>query len=254
MEKSDSIDKYYLAITSLLKRIYEEERVNIEKAADVLVKAIKEDRLIHVFGTGGHSAMGAEEMFYRAGGLVPINPILDPGIVLHFGGPRSTDIERLPGYCAKILHHYNLKEGDPIIIVTAYGINACTIDAALEAKKMGLTVIAVTSPEFSKNIPLDHPARHPTKKNLFEVADIVIDCKMPFGDAVVEIEGLQQKVAPVSTILNAFILNLLVAKTVEKLVKEGVAPPIWMSSNIPGGDEFNRKWLEKYRNRIKLIL
>ncbi|MCR6624693.1 MAG: SIS domain-containing protein, partial [archaeon YNP-LCB-024-027] len=85
MEKFDSIDKYYLAVTSLLKRIYEEERINIEKAADVLVKAIKEDRLVHVFGTGGHSAMGAEEMFYRAGGLVPINPILDPGIVLHFG-------------------------------------------------------------------------------------------------------------------------------------------------------------------------
>ena len=76
---------------------------------------------------------------------------------------------------------------------------------------------------------------------------------MPFGDAIVEIEGLPQKVAPVSTILVSFVLNALVAKTVEKLVKEGITPPIWMSANIPGGDEFNRKWLEKYRNRIKLI-
>jgi len=249
----DSIDKLYSGVISLLKRIYEEERENIEKAADVLARAIKEDRLIHVFGTGGHSHMGAEELFYRAGGLVPINPILDPGVMLSYGGPRSTTVERIPGYCAKIMHHYDLKKGDPIIIVNAYGINACTIDAALEAKKLGLTVIAVTSPEFSKRIPPDHPARHPSKKNLFEIADITIDCKMPFGDAIVEIEGLPQKVAPVSTILVSFVLNALVAKTVEKLVKEGITPPIWMSANIPGGDEFNRKWLEKYRNRIKLI-
>ncbi len=76
---------------------------------------------------------------------------------------------------------------------------------------------------------------------------------MPFGDAVVEIEGLPQKVAAVSTILISFTLNALIAKTIEKLVKEGIVPPIWMSANIPGGDEFNKKWLEKYKNRIKLL-
>jgi len=249
----DSIDKYYESITGLLKRIYEQERSNIERAADVLVKAIKEDRLIHVFGPGGHSHMAMEELFYRAGGLVPINPIFEPGIMLHHGAIKSTIIERIPGYCSRILDYYDVREGDPFIIATAYGINSCTIDAALEAKKRGLTVIAVTSPEFSKSIPPDHPARHPSRKNLYEIADIVIDCKMPFGDAVVEIEGFPQRVAPSSTILVAFTLNLLVAKTVEKLVKEGVKPPVWMSANIPGGEEYNRQWISRYKYRIKSL-
>ncbi len=249
----DSIDRYYENIVVLLRRIYEEERSSIERAADILAKAIKEDRIIHVFGSGGHSHMAMEELFYRAGGLVPINPIFEPGIMLHHGAIKSTIIERIPEYCSRILDYYDVKEGDPIIIATAYGINSCTIDAALEAKKRGAIVIAVTSPEFSKSIPLDHPARHPSKKNLFEVADIVIDCKMPFGDAIVEIEGFPQKVAPSSTILVAFTLNMLIAKTIEKLVKEGVEPPVWMSANIPGGDEYNRRWIQKYKYRIKSL-
>ncbi len=249
----DAIDKYYNNVLHFINKIYKEEKENIEKAARILANAIKEDRLIHVFGTGGHSHMGAEELFYRAGGLVPINPILDPGIMLSYGGPRSTIIERIPEYCSKVMKLYDMKKGDPIIIVNAYGINSCTIDAALEAKRRGLIVIAITSPEFSKKIPPDHPARHPSKKNLYELADIVIDCKMPFGDAVVDIEGFPQKVAPISTILISFVLNALVARTVEILLKEGITPPVWMSANIPGGDEFNKKWIEKYRSRIKLI-
>lgn len=53
---------------------------------------------------------------------------------------------------------------DVMIVVNAYGINANAIDAAIESKKMGVKVIAVTSPGFSKVVPSDHPARHPSKK------------------------------------------------------------------------------------------
>lgn len=249
--KSKAIDRYFKVVTDLLNEVYIRERGSIEKAAKILADAIEEGRLIHIFGTGGHSYMGAEEFFYRAGGLIPVNPILDPGVSLAFGALRSTAIERLPGYAQKVMAFYDLKEGDPIIIVNAYGINSCTIDAALEAKRRGLKVIAITSPNFSKQVPPSHPARHPTKKNLFEVADVVIDCHMPYGDAVVEFEGLPQKVAPVSTILIAFILGSLTATTVEILLERGVTPPIWTSSNIPGGDEANKRWIEKYKNRIK---
>jgi uncharacterized phosphosugar-binding protein len=245
------IDKYFDKIVEILEKIKNNEEKNIEKAAEVISKAIMENRIIHIFGTGGHSNIAAEEMFYRSGGLIPINAILDPGINLAFGAIRSILVERTPGYAQSILKNYDLKEGDVMIVANQYGINSVTIDTALEAKKLGLTVIAITSPEFSKKVPLDHPARHPSKKNLFEIADIVINGYMPFGDAVLEIKGVEQKVAPVSTIINAFVVNSIVARTIEKLVEKGIEPPIWVSANIPGGEEANKKWIEKYKGRIK---
>lgn len=250
---SSSTDKYFEKISTLIERLHREEKGNIEKASRIVANAIKQDRVIHVFGTGGHSAIGAQEVFYRAGGLIPINPILDPGIMLSFGALRSTSIERIPGYASTILKFQDIRDGDPFILVNAYGINACTIDSCLEVQKKGCKVIAITSPEFARNVPPDHPARHPSKKNLFEIADVVIDNKMPFGDAVVDIEGFTQKVGPSSTILSAFALNSIVTKTVELLVSEGVTPPVWVSANVPGGEEHNKKWIEKYRSRIRLL-
>ncbi len=248
----EAMRTYYERVTGLLERV-EKEKESVAKAARLTSEAIEKDRLLHVFGTGGHSYIGAEEMFWRAGGLVPVNPIFDPGVSLSHGGTRSSMIERLPGYVKPVLEYYQVKKDDVMIIVNAYGINSATIDAAVESKRMGAKVIAITSPEFSKVVPPDHPARHPSKKSLFELeeVDVVIDCHMPPGDAVVEIEGFSQKVAPVSTILNAFVLNSIVACTVENLVKKGITPPVWMSGNMPGGDEANKKYIEKYFERIK---
>lgn len=243
---------YRDTVVGLLQKIEEEEQGTIDRAADVMAQAIKEDKLIHVIGPGGHSNMGAYELFYRAGGLVPVNAILDPGTLISMGALRSTIIERTPGYGIAVLDAFYVDEG-VLIVVNAYGINAMCIDVALEARRRGVATIGVTSKAFAEKVPPDHPARHPSKKNLFEVVDIYVDCHMPYGDAVVSIGELQQKVGPVSTLVNCFTLNLLVVKTVEKLVAQGITPPVWISANIPGGDEANRKYIENYRGRIRLL-
>jgi uncharacterized phosphosugar-binding protein len=236
----------------LFEQIEREEQQAIDRAADLMAEAIKRDQLIHVIGPGGHSNIGAYEMFYRAGGLVPINAILDPGTLLSMGARRSTIIERTPGYGQAVLEAFEVNDG-VLTIVNAYGINAMCIDVALEARRRGIPTIGVTSRAFAEKVPPDHPARHPSKKNLFEVVDVHIDCHMPFGDAVVSIEGLQQKVAPVSTLVNCFTLNLLVIRTVEKLLEKGITPPIWTSANIPGGDQANKEYIKRYKGRIRLL-
>jgi uncharacterized phosphosugar-binding protein len=236
----------------LFEQIEREEQQAIDRAADLMAEAIKRDQLIHIIGPGGHSNIGAYEMFYRAGGLVPINAILDPGTLLSMGARRSTIIERTPGYGQAVLEAFEVNDG-VLIIVNAYGINAMCIDVALEARRRGIPTIGVTSRAFAEKVPADHPARHPSKKNLFEVVDVHIDCHMPFGDAVVSIEGLQQKVAPVSTLVNCFTLNLLVIRTVEKLLEKGITPPIWTSANIPGGDQANKEYIKRYKGRIRLL-
>ncbi|MGC8601791.1 MAG: sugar isomerase domain-containing protein [Thermoprotei archaeon] len=249
----EPIDDLYERVVELIGRIRVEERESIGKAARVLAKAIAEDRLVHVVGTGGHSYIGAEEFFDRAGGLVPVDPVFEPSLSLSFGALRSTALERIPGLMQRVLSRYDLSPGDPLVIVNSYGINSATIDSALTGREKGLTVIAITSREFQGRVPRDHPARHPTKMNLAEVADIVIDTKVPYEDAVVSVQGAQDKTCAVSTILNAFAIQSLVGQTVKELVSLGVRPPIWVSANVPGGDERNAYWEQKYRSRLRFI-
>jgi len=182
-----------------------------------------------------------------------ISAILDEGTLISNGALRSMAIERTPGYGNIVINDYNLQEGDLLILINAYGINAALIDAALEAKRRKVKIIAVTSVEHALNTPPDHPARHPSKKNLIDLADLVIDSKVPVGDAVLTIEGLDQKVAAISTFANAFVLNSMVAETIEGLVREGIVPPIWTSGNVSGGDEANKKLYGKFLGKIKKL-
>ncbi len=249
---SHYMQKYHKTILSVYEQVMQEEQA-IGKAAALMTSAILDDKLIHVFGPGGHSNMGAYEMFWRAGGLVPINAILDPGTAVQYGAKRSNHIERLHGYTKAVFDAYRISDG-VIIIVNAYGINSMTIDAALEAKKRSVPSIGIGSTTFGKNVPEGHPARHPSNKNLYELVDVFVDCHMPYGDAVVDFEGVEQKVGPTSTLANCFTINLVVVETVRQLVEKGYDPPLWMSANIPGGDESNRKYEEKYGFRIKHLL
>lgn len=249
----DGIAQYHAAITDMLQKIVDTQREPIGRAARRMADAIGEERYIYVIGTGGHSYIACEEMFWRAGGLVPIYPILDPGLSLSHGAWRSNLIERTPGYVIPILKYHGLGRGDVLIVCNAYGINAATIDAAQEGKRLGATVVGVTSTGFASRVPSDHPARHPSKKNLHEIADIFLNTWMPYGDAVVNVPGCSQKVAPSSSLGAAFILNCLVAATVEELVRRGVTPPVWMSANLPGGDETNRQHMEKHLRRVKFL-
>ncbi|MCX7787232.1 MAG: SIS domain-containing protein [Spirochaetes bacterium] len=246
------LQQYKDAIFKAIEQISAEEPV-IQEAAKVMAKSIAEGNLIHVIGPGGHSNMAVEEVLWRSGGLVPINAILDAGTNLIHGAKRSNFIERTPGYAPKVLDAYGVgkKPGEVIVIVNAYGINAMCIDTALEARKRKMVSIGITSREFADRLPKDHPSRHPSGKNLYQEVDYFINCHLPYGDAVVEVEGCAQKVGPTATICNVVTINFLMVETVKALVSLGVKPPVWMSANLPGGDEANRAYEEKYRPLIK---
>ena len=131
----DVIAQYHTAITTMLQKIVDTQREPIRRAARRCADAIVEDRYLYVIGTGGHSYIACEELFWRAGGLVPIYPILDPGFSVSHGAWRSNLIERTPGYVIPVLKYHGLGKGDVLIIVNAYGINSAAIDAATEAKR-----------------------------------------------------------------------------------------------------------------------
>lgn len=246
-------ERYFASVTGLMQRLFEEEGGAIAAAAALVADTVEADRLLHVFGTGGHSAMGAEEIFFRAGGLVAVNAMLDPGVMLSYGALRSTAVERTPGYARAVLDEYGVGAGDVLLIVNAYGINACTIDAALLGRERGATTIAVTSRELQAALPHGHPSRHPSGANLADLCDHVIDCKVPMGDALLEVDGISQRVGASSTFLNALALNLLMVTAIEELARRGVEPAIWQSANSPGGDEANARHIARYRPRVKRL-
>lgn len=247
------IDDYLAKISSLTKSIREEESGSIAAAARVLKEQIARDRLISVFGVSGHSVIGCEEFFWRAGGLACINPLFDHSLNLSGGGLKSTQLERVPGVGDKVLAAQSVQPGDAIILTSIYGMNAATIDAALAAKAKGLTIIAITSRQHAANTPRDFPARHPSGKNLGDLADVTIDNHVPHGDCVVRLPDFDQPLGPCSTILVSFCVQWLVMATVELCLLDGVSPPVWRSANTVGGDEANAAFLARFLPRVKAL-
>lgn len=244
---------YYKSILKNLELVNQTQEENIKKAASLMANAIAEDRLINVYGGGGHTTLCMGEMFFRAGGLSCINPIMETGLSVFNQALKYLELERTVNYGSAIMKYYDLKKDDVLIVFHNIGINPATIDAVMEAKKNGVKIIAVSSSYWQNEMPEDHFIRHPNKTNLFDYADVCIDDFNPVGDAVVNVPGLDTPIAPVSNIVDFYIAHLLEIETVRQCVERGITPPVWSSANTPGGDEKNAAYLEKYRPRIKML-
>jgi len=237
---------YLEAIINLLQKVNQSQAEVIERAAQVIADAIQAEHLVYVFGSS-HAGILTQELFYRAGGLVPVNPILPPGLTTDVRPiTLTTKLERLPGFGAQIIAETPIEAGDILIVHSVSGRNAVTVEVAQGARERGAFVIAVTSLEYSRAVQ----PRQPGMLRLFEVADLVLDNCVPVGDALIELPGLPQRVGPASTVSGAAILNAVVVRTTELLIQRTGNAPIFISANIDGGDEHNERWLEHYRGRL----
>jgi uncharacterized phosphosugar-binding protein len=178
---------------------------------------------------------------------------METGLSVFNQALKYLELERCVNYGRSIMKYYDLQKDDLLIIFHNIGINAATIDAALEAKENGVKIIAVSSSYWQNEMPEDHFIRHPSGKNLFELADVCIDDYNPVGDAIVNVPGFSSPIAPVSNVVDFIIAHLLEIETVKQCVDRGIEPPVWRSANAPGGDEFNAKYLEKYKPLIKSL-
>jgi uncharacterized phosphosugar-binding protein len=238
--------QYFDEIINLLSEIRDSQSQIMEKAAHIIADAILADHLIYVFGAT-HAGILAQELFYRAGGLVPVNPILPPGLVTNIRPSTLTSrLERLPGFGTQIVAESAMEAGDVLIVHSVSGRNAAAVEVAQGAKERGVYVIALTSITYSKSVK----PRKPGAPRLFEVGDLVLDNHAPIGDAIIEIPGMEQKVGPTSTVTGAAILNAIIVEATRILMLHDGNPPVFMSANLDGGDAYNKKWLEHYKGRL----
>lgn len=242
----NSIDAYFTNIAVVLDNVLTTQRDAMEESAKLLADATLGDHNIFAFGCS-HAGLLALEMYYRTGGLATINPVRAPGLTLDIDPATMTSqMERLPEYGRVIADNQPIGEGDVVIIHSVSGRNTVTVDFALRCREKGARVIALTSVAAGKAIP----SRHPSGKLLMDVADVVLDNCGCVGDASIEIKGVPEKVAPTSTAVGAAMLNAIMGRAVELIVERGEVPPIFMSANVPGGDEHNRDMLRRYKNHI----
>lgn len=237
---------YHQAAMRLIEAIARSQGENLERAAQAVFASLRAGGVFHVFGSG-HSHALAEEAYHRAGGLVPVNAIQEVFLTPLTSPRTSSQLERIPGLARIILEDHDLRPGEALMVISNSGINAVPVEVALEGRSRGLTVIALTSLAHSNGVG----SRHPSGKRLFEVADIILDnCGEP-GDAAVRFEGFGGRVGPTSLLAGAYLINSLACRVVELFLAQGLTPPVYLSANVPGGDEHNQELEAKYRGRIR---
>jgi uncharacterized phosphosugar-binding protein len=238
---------YLNSLIDLLEKIRDEEAGSLEKAAKMIADAIENGKSIFGFGCT-HSSLPIQDIVYRAGGLILVNPMYGPGIASLDVRPAqiTSAIERLPGYAKILLDTYPIKEGDILILVSVSGRNAVPIELAQLAKERGIVVIGVTSIEYTSNVE----ARHESGKKMYDFADIVLDNKAPKGDAIVEVDDFPIKFTPASGVTSNAILHALITATIEELLARGITPPVAIAGNVDGGMEHNYRIWEENKDRI----
>ncbi|MFC6347665.1 sugar isomerase domain-containing protein [Vagococcus carniphilus] len=239
--------QYMDRVESILNVVKKEEAESMNQVIELLTTANLEKQSIFIFGAS-HAGILMEEMYYRAGGMMTINPIFGKELMLDRSPITFTSqMERLEGYGVALAKTVDFKENDVLILHSVSGRNPIIIDMALEARKKGVKIVALTNVTYSKSVT----SRHSSGKCLYEVADIVIDNHGDIGDATCDIQGIEQKVGPTSTVIGSMILNSIMVETCQKLVESGMTyPPIFYSANLDGGDKLNQELYEQYKDSI----
>jgi uncharacterized phosphosugar-binding protein len=236
--------RYLHAAADLIVRLEAHEWANIEAAATLMADALVAGGSIHAFGSG-HSHVLVEEAFYRAGGLVPIRPILFEGLMLHASAPLSTALERLPGLAAALLDDHPVAAGDVLLIASNSGSNAVITEMARLARARAIRTIAITSLQHATSDAVSNRG----EARLHDLVDVTIDNGGIVGDAAIAVDGMPTRVAPTSTVIGAAIVNAMVAEAVERMVQRGFIPDVFTSSNVAGGDAVNERFLQADSDR-----
>ncbi len=241
-------------VYATMEKIEGTQELAIRQAAELMAATIEAGRWVHTFGCG-HATLPIEEMYPRIGGFVGFHPMIElplsffTHIVGEMGVHQFVFLERVEGYGQQIMKSYNFDPRDTMWIFSHSGINNVNIDIALEAKARGMKIIVTGSAaEFAGK-----PTRHSSGKQIFELADVVIDSCVPAQDASVDLIHHQDKIGPISTMASVTVVWMTITTVAEILAEKGVKLFIHPSHNVPGDTTAHDRLsaaLAEYKRRI----
>ncbi|MBR7098297.1 MAG: SIS domain-containing protein [Clostridia bacterium] len=231
------MSEYLTKIIENLKRIESEEGEKLQRVAEMVADTIVNDGLIFVFGCG-HSHLPGLDTFYRAGGLANVSAMLDTDLMLHNGAAKSSRMEKMSGIAPEVFRRYVPTEKDMIFIFSASGKNQVPVEMGDAAKAAGVRSVGVSSSAY-----FDRGGR------LHEHVDVALDCKVPYGDACIDVGDA--KMGGLSTSAACFILNTCLINGAKLALERGVKPPIYLSGNVDGGREHNVVLENLFLGRVK---
>lgn len=245
----DPIADYCRSVIESVGRIQNEQHAVMTEVAALLADKVASGRSIYITGCS-HSSLFAQEVYYRAGGFLLMNPIFLPGMTLDVRPVTQTSrYERISGIAEAVLSGSPIRAGDVLFIASVSGRNDVPVEMALWARERGIAVVALTSMAYSQTVT----SRHASGLRLFELADFVLDLMCPEGDAVLDIAGLPVKTGAISTVTGITIMHAVISETLRQLIERGMTPPVFMSGNRDGGDAHNQALLEQYRAQIHYL-
>ena len=238
---------YIAKLKELIDQIETVESDNIRQAAVWVAGALENGHAIYVFGAS-HASILSQELFYRAGGLLPITPIFGREIMLDTAPvTKTSQMEQLEGYGRILANSYPLAVGDVLLLHSVSGRNPVAIDLALAAKDKGVRLIGITNKTYSASVS----SRHSSGKKLMDLCDLVLDNHGEIGDACCSVEGLPVKVGASSTVTGCLIANAIMVEAVEQIQKNKKIPaPVFYSANLDGGAEKNQELFRQFRKQI----
>lgn len=242
------IHTYFDNLQGLLARTLNTQQQAMEAAARMIADCLKGGGMVYTFGTG-HGHLLALEIFYRAGGMVRLCPILDEKLMLHVSAAGSTLEERKEEWVDTLLERYPIQAGDVLISISNSGRNAVPVLLAKAARDRGAAVIALTSMNHTSAVT----SRNSLGLRLFETADLVLDNGGVLGDASVAFAD-GSMVGPTSTAIGAAMLQAIVCRVKELSLEEGIDADYFKSSNVDGGDAWNDRLIDQYKDIIPGLL
>lgn len=242
------LQRYFQKLNELVNTIEREEKDNLRRAAEKISECVQKNGIIHVFGCG-HSHMLAEELFYRAGGLAAINPILVDELMLHQGALRSSKLEQTNDYAEGFMEHVNIRRDDVVVVVSTSGRNPVPIDVAEIASRKGAYTIAITSPEYAKS----QSSRHKQGKYLYSSVDLAINNHIEVGDAMMTKSSFDVPFGSGSSIAGIAIANAIMVEATSIMLDNGYTPPVFKSGNADGAVEHNQKLINRYSSVIPML-
>jgi uncharacterized phosphosugar-binding protein len=244
-----SMDRWFAFTDQVLARIRSTQADAVRRAAALIADAAQAGGGLHIYDTGHCS----HEPLHRAGGLLMIKPLrfslsLDSTPAIRRAevvAARQRDSRRASDEALADLAiaRSGLAPGDVLIVNSVSGKSPSVVQVALAARALRVATVAITNLTYSRAVPSEHSSG----RRLCDVADVLIDNCGIVGDAALDVEGVDAKVAPTSGLTFCYIIWALVSEAVAQMTARNLKPHIYMSVNLPQGADFNARAEAAYR-------